>query len=127
MGKTIKASSEWAELIKRIYEVDPLLCSCGRQMKITGFITHPLDVQRLLMRIGWPCEIHRFDPPLLMYYAYQQLLKVNEYDYCQLVPTTEDGFPATGPDPPVNEYFDPPHEECYCDPPHWEEPCIIYD
>jgi len=34
----------WAQLIKRIYEVDPLVCpSCGSEMKVIAFITeHPL-------------------------------------------------------------------------------------
>jgi hypothetical protein len=30
----------WAKLIKRVYEVDPLLCpSCGAELKILAFIT----------------------------------------------------------------------------------------
>jgi hypothetical protein len=29
----------WAQLIKRIYEVDPLVCpSCGSEMKVVAFI-----------------------------------------------------------------------------------------
>ena len=32
--KTSKISFIWAKLIARIYEVDPLLCLCGKEMKI---------------------------------------------------------------------------------------------
>src|SRR5881397_4065876 len=33
--------ASWARLIKRIFEVDPLLCSCGAEMEIISFITDP--------------------------------------------------------------------------------------
>jgi len=29
----------WARLIRRVYEVDPLLCRCGKQMRVVGFIS----------------------------------------------------------------------------------------
>jgi len=39
----------WAELIYRIYEVDPLTCRrCGAQMKILAFITEPPVIRRIL-------------------------------------------------------------------------------
>ena len=39
----------WAELIYRIYEVDPLTClRCGAQMKILAFITEPTVIRRIL-------------------------------------------------------------------------------
>jgi hypothetical protein len=35
-------SQNWAMLIKRVYEVDPLLClKCGGQMKVVTFIEPP--------------------------------------------------------------------------------------
>lgn len=40
---------QWAESIRRIYEVDPLLCSCGAQMRILSFITDP-PVGRNILR-----------------------------------------------------------------------------
>jgi Putative transposase len=39
--KTSKVSFTWARLIARIYEVDPLLCSCGKEIKITKIVTNP--------------------------------------------------------------------------------------
>ena len=40
----------WAELIYKIYEVDPLTCrQCGTQMKIVAFITEPAVSRRILV------------------------------------------------------------------------------
>jgi len=42
----------WARLIRCVYEVDPLLCRCGKRMRIVGFITRapvirlPLSARR---------------------------------------------------------------------------------
>jgi hypothetical protein len=35
-------------LIKKIFEVDPLLCSCGGRMRIVSFVTDPRIVDRIL-------------------------------------------------------------------------------
>lgn len=39
---------QWAELIRRIYESDPLLCSCGAQMRAVSFITEPPVVRKII-------------------------------------------------------------------------------
>ena len=118
-----KASLNWAKLIARIYEVDPLICSdCGSEIKIVFFVVHSAQIRRILSGIPWPTETPEFDPP-------------NEA-VCQLDHGTADGFPAmenqvhydaeaqvhddSGPDPPhPEESYDRPHED-YCDPPHWD-------
>lgn len=39
----------WARLLRRIYEVDPLVCPrCGIELKIVGVITDPAVVDRIL-------------------------------------------------------------------------------
>ena len=43
-----EARSTWARLIRKIFEVDPLLCSCGARMRIVSFITEPRVVDRIL-------------------------------------------------------------------------------
>jgi hypothetical protein len=43
-----EARSTWARLIKKIFEVDPLLCPCGGRMRIVSFITDPRVVDRIL-------------------------------------------------------------------------------
>jgi hypothetical protein len=42
----------WANLIRRVYEVDPLVCPrCGAEMRIIGFITEPKVITRILDHI----------------------------------------------------------------------------
>ncbi len=39
----------WAELLRRVYEIDPLLCpKCGSQMKVIAFITEPQVIRRIV-------------------------------------------------------------------------------
>jgi len=39
----------WAQLLRRVYEVDPLICSqCGGALRIVGFITQPRVIRRIL-------------------------------------------------------------------------------
>jgi hypothetical protein len=43
----------WAQLIKRIYEVDPLVCpSCGGEMKVIAFITEHDVVDAILRHLA---------------------------------------------------------------------------
>ena len=118
--KVSKASRGWAQLIARIYEVDPLTCTnCGKKIKIITFVTHPEHIRRILRGIGWPITAPEFDQP------------PEEHcdDICQLALNTPDGFPDiveqvqydSGPDPPSSEYIDPPHSESEYDSPHWED------
>ena len=41
----------WAQLIRRVYEVDPLLCPCGERMRILSFLTDPPVVRRILRHL----------------------------------------------------------------------------
>jgi hypothetical protein len=43
-----EARSTWARLIKKIFEADPLLCTCGGRMRIISFITDSRVVDRIL-------------------------------------------------------------------------------
>jgi hypothetical protein len=44
-----QARHRWAELLRRIFEVDPLACPrCGEQMRIVAFITQPKTIDRIL-------------------------------------------------------------------------------
>jgi hypothetical protein len=54
----------WAELIRRVYEVDPLICPrCGSQMRVIGFITQPALIDRILDHLRRRHKIPR-PPPL---------------------------------------------------------------
>jgi hypothetical protein len=53
-------SKSWARLIKKIYEVDPLICpKCGSNMKIKAFITQPSEVATIMANLQLP----NFHPP----------------------------------------------------------------
>ena len=137
--KVYKVFLEWAALIARIYEVNPLICStCGGRIKIIGFVTHPAEILRVLRRIGWPLQHHEFDPAE----------NFPEWTLNQLLPDTADGFPEIENQeleyrrekkPSISDskaksnddstywhlqenHCDPPHgEEVYVDPPHqWD-------
>ena len=46
-------SSSWARLIKKVYEVDPLLCPrCGETMKIVAFIQSQTEIKRICENLG---------------------------------------------------------------------------
>ena len=116
--KTEKVLLNWAKLIARIYEVNPLICRCGKEIKIVAFVTHSAEIRRILGRIGWTCEKFEFDP----------LNNIFDCEVCQLIPGTPDGFSIDtveyegegGPDPPFIECcVDPPHREDNRYSPHW--------
>ena len=44
-----EARRRWAELLRRIFEIDPLRCPrCGQTMRIVAFITAPQAIDRIL-------------------------------------------------------------------------------
>jgi hypothetical protein len=54
----------WAELIRRVYEIDPLVCSrCGSEMRVIGFITQPALIDRILDHLRRRDKIPR-PPPI---------------------------------------------------------------
>ena len=53
----------WAQLIKKVYEVDPLICpKCGGEMKIVAFIQERRIIDRVLAHLGLK-EEHAHSPP----------------------------------------------------------------
>jgi hypothetical protein len=54
----------WANLIRRVYEVDPLVCPrCGAEMRIIGSITEPKVIRRILDHIRKRDRVSRPPPP----------------------------------------------------------------
>lgn len=110
--KVEKVSRSWAKLIARIYEMDPLTCTgCGKKIKITAFVTNAAQIHRILRGIGWPVVVPEFDPPY----------DLVEWDVCDLVPDTHDGFPEPEQQVHCDIGPDPPHCEDISDSPHWED------
>ena len=53
----------WANLIRRVYEVDPLVCPrCGAEMRVVGFITEPRLIRRILDHIRKRDRVSRPPP-----------------------------------------------------------------
>ncbi len=47
-----EARRRWAELLRRIFEVNPLRCSrCAHEMRIVAFITQPRVIDRILTHL----------------------------------------------------------------------------
>ena len=46
-------SRTWAMLIKKVYEVDPLICTrCGGTMNIVGFVNTDVEIRETLLELG---------------------------------------------------------------------------
>jgi hypothetical protein len=39
---------QWARLIAKVFEVDPLRCACGATMRVVSFILDPAVIRRIL-------------------------------------------------------------------------------
>ncbi len=57
-------SKSWAEMIRKVYEGDRLLCpSCGSQMRIISFIEEPKIIHRIIAHLELTFEAERLPPP----------------------------------------------------------------
>jgi hypothetical protein len=55
-----KAKRRWANLLRRIFELDPLACPrCGEEMRIVSFITEPKTIDRILEHLRRRTETSR--------------------------------------------------------------------
>ena len=51
------AARAWAACIKRVFEVDPVLCvGCGSEMRLVAVIIEDDQLDRILEHQGWPVE-----------------------------------------------------------------------
>ena len=51
------ASSMWARLLHRVFEVAPLLCPCGSVLRLKSFVTADTELVRLLHYLDLPTEL----------------------------------------------------------------------
>jgi hypothetical protein len=70
---------KWAQLIQKIYHVDPLLCpKCQGTMKIIAFIEEADIIRMILKHLGlWETRNH--DPPEKTYFQDNELIYDDEY------------------------------------------------
>jgi hypothetical protein len=65
-------SKDWAAMIRKVYEVDPLVCpKCGGTMKVVAFITEHAVVDRIIDHLKLTFVAERPPPPKI---AFQELL-----------------------------------------------------
>jgi ribosomal protein S27E len=65
-------SQGWAEMIRKVYEVDPMVCpQCGGTMKVIAFLTDYPVVDRIINHLKLTFVAERPPPPHL---AYQEVL-----------------------------------------------------
>ena len=73
---TYVPSKGWAEMIRKVYEVDPLLCpSCGGRMRIVSYIEEPKTIDRIIRHLELTFEAERPPPP---HHVQQELLMAAE-------------------------------------------------
>ena len=66
----------WAEMIRKVYEVDPMLCpKCGGRMRIIAFLTDYAVVDRIINRLKLTFVALKPPPPHI---AYQEFLMAAE-------------------------------------------------
>jgi len=66
----------WAEMIRKVYEVDPMLCpKCGGKMKVIAFLTDYAVVDRIINHLKLTFVAAKPPPPHI---AYQEVLMATE-------------------------------------------------
>ena len=66
----------WAEMIRKVYEVDPILCpNCGGQMRITAFIEDYTVIDKIIRHLKLIFHAERPPPP---HVVQQELLMAAE-------------------------------------------------
>ena len=62
-GSNSKLRRRWADLIRRVYQSDPLICpQCGSKMRILSFITQPRVIRKILEHVK-NRSTHKRAPP----------------------------------------------------------------
>jgi len=73
---TFVPSKGWAEMIRKVYEIDPLLCpTCGGQMKVISFIEDPEVIDKIICYLKITFQAERPPPSHVIY---QELLMAAE-------------------------------------------------
>jgi transposase len=69
-------AKSWAEMIRKVYEVDPMVCpKCGGTMKVIAFLTDYAVVDRIIDHLKLSFVAEKPPPPRL---AYQEVLMAAE-------------------------------------------------
>jgi hypothetical protein len=81
-----KPSGAWADCIKRIYEINPLLCpKCNSEMKIIAFIQDPNTIRNIMLSQNIPIQL--MPPPITSPPHLEQTEIWTDIDFAQAEPT----------------------------------------
>ena len=86
-GLTKEHKRNWARLIQKIYEVDPLTCAkCQGKMRIIAFIERPDVIKKILRHLGlWDRKVRpppkNVDPKIRIDTSESQLPSCEDYLY----------------------------------------------
>ena len=62
-GGTRRTYYNWAQLMRRVFGIDVLLCDhCGGRRKVLTFLTDPDVIGRILLHLGEPVELPEVAP-----------------------------------------------------------------
>ena len=76
-----RCSPNWARLIAKVYQVDPLVCTrCGQKMQMIAFLTDQLSIRRILDHLGLDNPPQDKPPPV------REILRVAEHGEGWAVP-----------------------------------------
>ena len=53
----------WAELMRRTFEIDVLLCPCGARRRVLSLVCDPAQIRRVLLHMGLPADPPQRAPP----------------------------------------------------------------
>lgn len=85
-------SKTWRELIKKVWEVDPLTCpQCGSEMRIISLIQDPDVIRRILEHLGQPAPQSLKSDFLSIFLSINQL-EADRYYRVSHVPTGVSGL-----------------------------------
>lgn len=60
-------SKGWAEMIRKVYEIDPLLCPrCGDWIRVNSFIEKPKVIDRIISHLELTFAAERPPPPQIL-------------------------------------------------------------
>jgi len=100
-------SQGWAEMIRKVYEVDPMVCpQCGGTMKVIAFLTDYPVVDRIINHLKLTFVAERPPPPHL---AYQEVLMAADLCFLTMVGDDnkgENAAVASGPEKLISLYDD---------------------
>jgi len=72
-------SKGWAEMIRKVYEVDPMVCpECGGTMKVISFLTDYAVVDRIIDHLKLTFVAERPPPPHIVYQEVLMAAEVGE-------------------------------------------------